>query len=49
MKHIKASDIEEMEKIYRLNLVNSCTGYKSANLIATRSKSGNPKIFENTQ
>lgn len=44
MKHIKASDIEEMEKIYRLNLVNSCTGYKSANLIATRSKSGNPNV-----
>ena len=44
MKHIKASDIEEMEKIYRLNLVNSCTGYKSANLIATRSKSGNNNV-----
>ena len=44
MKHIKASDIEEMEKIYRLNLVNSCTGYKSANLIATRSKSGNTNV-----
>ena len=44
MKHIKASDIEEMEKIYRLNLVNSCTGYKSANLIATRSESGNPNV-----
>ena len=44
MKHIKASEIEEMEKIYRLNLVNSCTGYKSANLIATRSKSGNPNV-----
>lgn len=44
MKHIKASDIEEMEKIYRLNLVNSCTGYKSANLIATRSNSGNPNV-----
>ncbi|WP_026915247.1 flavin reductase family protein [Christiangramia portivictoriae] len=44
MKHITASEIEEMEKIYRLNLVNSCTGYKSANLIATRSKSGNPNV-----
>ena len=44
MKYIKASDIKEMEKIYRLNLVNSCTGYKSANLIATRSKSGNNNV-----
>ena len=44
MKHITASEIEEMEKIYRLNLVNSCTGYKSANLIATRSKSGNTNV-----
>jgi flavin reductase (DIM6/NTAB) family NADH-FMN oxidoreductase RutF len=29
-----------MEKIERLNIINSCTGYKSANLIATISKSG---------
>ena len=36
-----------MEKIERLNLVNSCTGYKSANLIATKSKDGiaNVAIF----
>lgn len=29
-----------MEKIERLNLINSCTGYKSANLIVTKSNSG---------
>ena len=29
-----------MEKIFRINLINSCTGYKSANLIGTKSKSG---------
>lgn len=44
MKHITATEIEKMEKIYRLNLINSCTGYKSANLIATKSKAGNPNV-----
>ena len=44
MKHISANDIEKMEKIFRLNLINSCTGFKSANLIATKSKSGNPNV-----
>ncbi|MDT0642436.1 flavin reductase [Zunongwangia sp. F363] len=38
MKHITAGDIKGMEKIFRLNLINSCTGYKSANLIATKSR-----------
>lgn len=33
-------DLAEMEKLTRLNLVNSCTGYKSANLIASRSAEG---------
>lgn len=40
MKHITKVDISQMEKIERLNLINSCTGYKSANLIATKSKTG---------
>ena len=44
MKHVDSSDIEKMEKVYRLNLINSCTGYKSANLIATKSKSGIPNV-----
>lgn len=38
MEHITSQDIEKMEKVFRLNLINSCTGYKSANLIATRSE-----------
>lgn len=29
-----------MDKVRRLNLINSCTGYKSANLIATKSVEG---------
>jgi len=40
MKHVTAKEIDEMEKIFRLNLINSITGYKSANLIATKSKDG---------
>ena len=44
MKHITADQIREMEKIFRLNLINSCTGYKSANLIATKSKAGIPNV-----
>jgi flavin reductase (DIM6/NTAB) family NADH-FMN oxidoreductase RutF len=35
MKHYAKKDINEMNRIYRLNLINSCTGYKSANLIGT--------------
>ncbi|MGA8852640.1 MAG: flavin reductase [Christiangramia sp.] len=44
MKHISSEDIDKMEKIFRLNLINSCTGYKSANLIATKSKTGNANV-----
>jgi flavin reductase (DIM6/NTAB) family NADH-FMN oxidoreductase RutF len=40
MKHITHDDISKMEKIERINLMNSCTGFKSANLIATISKEG---------
>ena len=35
--HITRSDIESMDKIYRLNLINSVTGIKPANLIGSRS------------
>jgi len=40
MKHISRDTISQMEKIERLNFINSCTGYKSANLIATKSIDG---------
>ena len=36
--------IEELPKINRLNLINSCTGYKSANLIGTKSKDGKTNV-----
>lgn len=47
MKHITRDAISKMEKIERLNLINSCTGYKSANLIGTQSVDGvsNVAIF----
>ena len=35
-----SSDIEKMDKIKRLNFVNSLSGYKSANMIGTLSASG---------
>ena len=38
MEHITSEEITGMEKLFRLNLINSVTGYKSANLIATKSK-----------
>lgn len=31
-------DINKMHHLYRINLINSCSGYKSANLIGTKSK-----------
>ncbi|EDP95231.1 flavin reductase family protein [Kordia algicida OT-1] len=40
MATITRNDIDAMEKLYRINLINSCSGYKSANLIGTQSKEG---------
>lgn len=44
MKHISKAEISIMEKVERLNLINSCTGYKSANLIATKSLDGKSNV-----
>jgi len=44
MKQISKDAISQMEKIERLNLINSCTGYKSANLIATKSVDGKSNV-----
>ena len=44
MKHISRDDISQMEKIERLNLINSCTGYKSASLIGTKSLDGKSNV-----
>ena len=44
MKRITSAELKSMAKVARLNLVNSCTGYKSANLIATKSTDGKPNV-----
>jgi flavin reductase (DIM6/NTAB) family NADH-FMN oxidoreductase RutF len=44
MIHISKNTISQMEKVERLNLINSCTGYKSANLIATKSENGESNV-----
>lgn len=37
-------DIQEFEHLYKINLVNSLSGYKSANLIGTLSKEGKENV-----
>lgn len=44
MIHYNSSKIANLEKRFRANLINSCTGYKSANLLATKSKGGNTNV-----
>lgn len=44
MIHYSRKDIDQMDKIFRLNLINSCTGYKSANLLGTKSTEGMPNV-----
>ncbi len=44
MKHLSKESIVQMDKISKLNLINSCTGYKSANLIATKSIEGETNV-----
>ncbi len=47
MLNFTHKDIMKMSKIFRLNLINSLTGYKSANLIATKTneKINNVAVF----
>lgn len=40
MRKITHSEWDSLSKVHRLNLINSCTGYKSANLIGTKSETG---------
>lgn len=37
-------DISKMHHLYRINLINSCSGYKSANLIGTKDSAGNSNV-----
>ncbi len=47
MQHFSKSDLDTLEKNYRANLINSVSGYKPANLIATIGNDGatNVAIF----
>ncbi|HOY94209.1 MAG TPA: flavin reductase [Catalimonadaceae bacterium] len=38
--NLQASDLNEMERFYRANLINSVTGYKSLHLVGTQNKEG---------
>jgi hypothetical protein len=40
MKYFDQKDIASLDHLYRINLINSSSGFKSANLIATKSKEG---------
>jgi flavin reductase (DIM6/NTAB) family NADH-FMN oxidoreductase RutF len=44
MIHLRRQDFEELDHIFRINLINSCSGFKSANLIGTKSNSGIPNV-----
>ena len=47
MIHLKRQDFEALDHVYRINLINSCSGFKSANLLGTKSNAGasNVAIF----
>lgn len=47
MAYFSSNDISELNHFYKINLINSCSGYKSANLIGTKSANGisNVAIF----
>ena len=42
--HFDEEQIENLNKIYRINLINSCSGYKAANLIGTVSDNGDKNL-----
>lgn len=44
MPVFKTSDLDELHHIYRINLINSCSGFKSANLIATKNTNGKTNV-----
>lgn len=44
MKFFNNKDIFNLDKIYKINLINSCSGFKSANLLGSISKEGIPNV-----
>lgn len=44
MAFFTINEINNLEHLYKINLINSCAGYKSANLIATKSATSNTNV-----
>jgi flavin reductase (DIM6/NTAB) family NADH-FMN oxidoreductase RutF len=44
MQFFDNKDISNLDKIYRINLINSCSGFKSANLLGSISIDGMPNV-----
>ncbi|MCB0400430.1 MAG: flavin reductase, partial [Winogradskyella sp.] len=44
MAEFSRNDIDQMHHLYRINLINSCSGYKSANLIGTKDNLGTSNV-----
>lgn len=44
MAYFSNKDISELNHFYKINLINSCSGFKSANLIGTKSANGNTNV-----
>jgi flavin reductase (DIM6/NTAB) family NADH-FMN oxidoreductase RutF len=44
MQFFDNKDISNLDKIYRINLINSCSGFKSANLLGSISINGTPNV-----
>ena len=44
MLHLRRQDFDDLDHLYRINLINSCSGFKSANLIGTKSNDGIPNV-----
>ena len=44
IKTFNSTDIDKLERIYRINLINAISGFKSVNLIGTKSAEGEPNV-----
>ncbi|GGK45429.1 MULTISPECIES: hypothetical protein [Flavobacteriaceae] len=44
MKYLNVDEIHNLNHLYKINLINSCAGFKSANLIATKSTDNNTNV-----
>ena len=44
MLHLRRQDFDDLDHLHRINLINSCSGFKSANLIGTKSNDGIPNV-----